>query len=297
MLLGFSDALSDRARAKRSCGGFLQFISDCCLCLVFPVLVPALYVFRYLRGSANVSRRYLSKYWKRNRDPIAPKTTHPKPWTRGPPSASEKVAPIPPHLPLELVTMITKDLHYADLLNIGCSSKYLRTVFFANHNPRQGAQKLRQFVCKDGQPLENCAICRIQICSVRSTSFSQTCLIGNINTFYPGLSPRKICPGTQRRAAPNRMPTDLSPMLLQKELCQEEEEARKQKADLFLWQARYRDECRRTTAAKRGKTGPHRHALHRLLQDDAGGETGQVGEGEYARGATVGEVAAGLPYV
>ncbi|KAJ4291338.1 hypothetical protein N0V88_006346 [Collariella sp. IMI 366227] len=61
--------------------------------------------------------------------------------------------------------MIAKDLHYADFINIGRSSNYLRTVFFADHNPRELAQKLRQFVCKDGQPLENCAICRIQTCS------------------------------------------------------------------------------------------------------------------------------------
>ncbi|EAQ83558.1 predicted protein [Chaetomium globosum CBS 148.51] len=69
-------------------------------------------------------------------------------------------------LPMELVIMITKDLHHTDLMNLTLSSKYLQTAFFGTNNPSQVARDLRQFACAgDAASSVNCPVCRIPTCS------------------------------------------------------------------------------------------------------------------------------------
>ncbi|KAL2130158.1 hypothetical protein VTI74DRAFT_6813 [Chaetomium olivicolor] len=168
ILIGLDGATSGGPGTRRSFGHLTEYDISWCPRLFRPLLLalmrgPVFHAYRYLHGSATISHRYISKYWKRNRDRTRFKTTQFKRGGAGG-SASEKAVPTPPRLPMELVKKIAKDLHYADLINISRSSKYMRLVFFADRKPQQVAEELRPFVCWGKFSRINCTICRIQTC-------------------------------------------------------------------------------------------------------------------------------------
>ncbi|KAK4040818.1 hypothetical protein C8A01DRAFT_15382 [Parachaetomium inaequale] len=123
---------------------------------------PVHMLYRFLRGSSYISFRYMSKYLARNKEANRP--TAKQSQEGGNPYEKSASEPQSLRLPMELVIMITKDLHWTDLANLGRTSRYLRTLFFGADNPAQVARDLRHFACKDGGPLINCAVCSIQTC-------------------------------------------------------------------------------------------------------------------------------------
>ncbi|KAK3293015.1 uncharacterized protein B0H64DRAFT_327902 [Chaetomium fimeti] len=138
-------------------------LDDLFSCLGTPLRLlfrPIYLLYRSTRGSIYISYRYISKYMCRKKD--TDRLQKPKEATIDMESTLE---PNSPRLPMELVTMMTKDLHHADLVNIGHSSKYLEAAFFGEHSPDQVARELRRFACKGGGPLTNCPVCSIQTCS------------------------------------------------------------------------------------------------------------------------------------
>lgn len=125
---------------------------------------PCYLLYRCTRGSIHITVRYISKYLNRKKQ-----INHPKDNEGSMHDVKPALEPHSLRLPMELVIMITKDLHHADLTNITRSSKYLRTAFFGADNPAQVASDLRQFACAGGAaPLASCPVCRIPTCSVRS---------------------------------------------------------------------------------------------------------------------------------
>jgi hypothetical protein len=126
------------------------------------VFRPFYLVYRFSRGSIHMAVRYMSKYLSRKKHINHPHKYEGSTYDVKPALESHSL-----RLPMELVIMITKDLHHADLLNIARSSKYLRTAFFGADNPAQVARDLRQFACTGGAPLTICPVCSIQTCSVR----------------------------------------------------------------------------------------------------------------------------------
>jgi hypothetical protein len=162
-LLGFLDE-SGTIRPRHA---FRQYGIDHFPWLIKPLRLffkPVYTPFRFISGTLYISFRYVSKYLARNKDTNRPtsKKSH-----DGTPYEKPALEPQSLQLPLELVIMITKDLHWTDLASITRTSKYLRTVLFGTDNPAQVAKDLRQFACRNGGALISCAICSIQTCLVR----------------------------------------------------------------------------------------------------------------------------------
>lgn len=70
-------------------------------------------------------------------------------------------------LPMELTILITKSLHYTDLVNLRQTSYHFRAVFFGDNDPIQTSRDLQKFACTDGGTSINCEICKVQTCQGR----------------------------------------------------------------------------------------------------------------------------------
>jgi len=70
-----------------------------------------------------------------------------------------------PRLPFELVIMISRQLHYADLVNVSRSSKRLRTTFFGDEDPAAVVEDLCRYACAGTLARTRCGICGIQMCT------------------------------------------------------------------------------------------------------------------------------------
>lgn len=72
-----------------------------------------------------------------------------------------------PALPLEVVEIIAHNLHYADLVRVGRSSKRLRSLFFGSEagTVKDRLNHLRQRAC-DRTSISNCSVCNSQCCEV-----------------------------------------------------------------------------------------------------------------------------------
>lgn len=123
---------------------------------------PLYLLYRYTRGSIHITVRYITKYLSRKNHINYLQKYEGSTYDVKPALETDSL-----RLPMELVIMITKYLHHADLINIALSSKYLRTAFFGTNSPAQVARDLRQFACMGGGLSTNCPVCRIQTCSVR----------------------------------------------------------------------------------------------------------------------------------
>lgn len=172
VLIGFGGAIMDGSGSKTSWGSPPQYDLELFVGLLVPLMLlatPFVYVYRYICGFCYICFRYVVKYLSRNKvlqlldTKQLPPTTKKSSLDR--PDAPTK--PNSPRLPMELVIMIARDLHYADLLDLAQSSKALRAVFFGDRSPTQVARDLRPFVCDRGSTTASCLVCRVQICPVR----------------------------------------------------------------------------------------------------------------------------------
>ena len=114
--------------------------------------------------------RYMSKYLTRNKGLGRAKAKEQE-WEKVESGNVEKKPLLQPYgtrLPNELVIMIARNLHYADLVNLNRSSKGLRAFFFGEDHPLEFLRDLRQYACDGRIPKSQCALCRVQTCSVRS---------------------------------------------------------------------------------------------------------------------------------
>lgn len=71
-----------------------------------------------------------------------------------------------PSLPLEVVAIVARQLHYVDLVNLSRSSKRLRTTFFGAMDPSATMERLREDVCVGKSGQYECGICSMQVCEV-----------------------------------------------------------------------------------------------------------------------------------
>lgn len=151
--------------SKTSFGSMPQYDIDLFTWLFTPVRIlcrPLYLVYRFTRGSIHITVRYITKYINRKKH-----INHLQKYEGSTHDGKPALERHSLRLPMELVIMITEDLHHADLINIAHSSKYLRTAFFGADNPARVARDLRQFACTGGAPLTNCPVCNIETCSVR----------------------------------------------------------------------------------------------------------------------------------
>jgi hypothetical protein len=160
--------------SKTSFGSFPQYDFD-----QLPRLSkPSVHAYRILHGSIYFPFRLLSKYYKWRLPAIL--NGSPGSQLKNPQRSDVKDSTKPDHdiprLPMELVILITQDLHYVDLVNLRQSSKYLCTAFFGNQQPLQVVKELRQFACNGGaEPLSHCAVCQNPGCTVRLPCIAPLC--------------------------------------------------------------------------------------------------------------------------
>lgn len=139
---------------------------------------PFFQVINHLQGPTRLTFRFLSKYFARNRgaNTTAAHTKEPNKKRRdGTQPTNEKEAaststPRGIRLPLELVMLITRDLHFSDLVNLHRSSKSLRKTFFGDFDTPAVLRSLRQFACSSYPARFSCAICSMQTCNGCQTS-------------------------------------------------------------------------------------------------------------------------------
>lgn len=181
---------------------------------------PFYLLYRFTRGSIQLTIRYISKYLNRKKD-----MHHSEKHDGSIPDVKPASEPHNLRLPMELVIMITKDLHHTDLMNLTLSSKYLQTAFFGTNNPSQVARDLRQFACAgDAASSANCPVCRIPTCSVRSflpttSPPSPKELPSSLTSAPPGMPPHRARPSPQPHAQTlHRLPSSLHPLLLHEPL-------------------------------------------------------------------------------
>ncbi|KAL2127131.1 hypothetical protein VTI74DRAFT_11272 [Chaetomium olivicolor] len=133
------------------------------------ILRPLYRTFNPVQASAWFALRYLSKYWhrrkgypSRNVRQVNGRKSN-QALSRGREDPLVKQVP-GPRLPLEILIMIARHLHYPDLVSASRSSKVLRRTLFGDQKPREVLELLRQYSCNGPFPKTTCLVGNGQKC-------------------------------------------------------------------------------------------------------------------------------------
>ncbi|KAK3900570.1 hypothetical protein C8A05DRAFT_17130 [Staphylotrichum tortipilum] len=161
-------ALQSDFGTYKSFGDPPQYDIDSLPWLFAPVRVAvklSVFVCRIVYASFYLPFRFISKYLARDRNPSLPKA--PGKWKGAPQAGLADKPSLPPsstRLPMELVLMITSDLHCVDLFNLTRSSRHLQSIFFSEQNPAKETIK-DLTICNSSNSTRHCKVCNIPICS------------------------------------------------------------------------------------------------------------------------------------
>lgn len=209
-----------------------------CGVVVFPTrsgyfYVPSNMVFQIVRATLWISIRYIFKIWDHCKE--GPHHKIKQLCKDAPNKESSNVENNDLRLPMELVLMIIQYLHHTDLVNLGLSSKYLRTSFFGSDEPAQVAKDLRRFACKDEGPIRYCAVCNIPTCQVGNQRPFYHPLVNSFtypDTFPTGLPSFKTSSRFRHVHAPDPLPRSMFRMLFLELLRQPQQTGSRRQARL-----------------------------------------------------------------